>query len=88
MVKATFGKNVFASKIDSDLRKKFLKCYIWSIRLCGTESWTFRKVHRIVLGSLEMWCWRRMEKICWTDRVRNEEVLQEVKDARNFLSTV
>jgi hypothetical protein len=19
-----------------------------------------------------MWCWRRMEKISWTDRVRNE----------------
>jgi hypothetical protein len=24
------------------------------------------------LESLEMWCWRRMEKISWTDRVRNE----------------
>ena len=23
----------------------------------------------------EMWCWRRMEKISWTDHVRNEEVL-------------
>ena len=22
------------------------------------------------------WYWRRMEKIIWTDRVRNEEVLQ------------
>jgi len=24
----------------------------------------------------EMWSWRRMEKISWTDRVRNEEVVQ------------
>jgi hypothetical protein len=22
-----------------------------------------------------IWCWRRMEKISWTDRVRNEEGL-------------
>jgi hypothetical protein len=27
------------------------------------------------LESFEMWCWRRMEKISWTDHVRNEEVL-------------
>jgi len=25
------------------------------------------------LESFEMWCWRRMEKISWTDHVRNEE---------------
>jgi hypothetical protein len=30
-----------------------------------------------------MWCWRRMEKICWTYSVRNEEVLYGVKDERN-----
>ena len=27
------------------------------------------------LESFEMWCWRRMEKISWTDHVRNEDVL-------------
>jgi hypothetical protein len=36
----------------------------------------------------EMWCWRRMEKISWTDRVRNEEVLHRVKEERNVLRTV
>jgi hypothetical protein len=34
-----------------------------------------------------MWCWRRMEKISWTDRVRNEEVLHRVKEERNILHT-
>jgi hypothetical protein len=29
-----------------------------------------------------------MEKIIWTDRVRNEEVLQRVKEDRNILHTV
>jgi len=27
------------------------------------------------LESFEMWCWRWMENISWTDHVRNEEVL-------------
>jgi hypothetical protein len=31
---------------------------------------------------------RRMEKISWTDRVRNEEVLHRVKEERNVLHTI
>ena len=29
-----------------------------------------------------------MEKISWTDRVRNEEVLHRVKEERNILHTI
>jgi hypothetical protein len=35
-----------------------------------------------------MWYWRRMEKISWTDHVRNEEVLQRVKEERNILHEI
>jgi hypothetical protein len=35
-----------------------------------------------------MWCWRRMERISWTDRVRKEEVLRTVKEERNILHTI
>jgi len=36
----------------------------------------------------EMWCWRRMEKISWTDHVRNEEVLLRVNEQRNILHEI
>jgi hypothetical protein len=32
--------------------------------------------------------WRRMEKISWTNCVRNEGVLYTVNDERNFLRTI
>jgi hypothetical protein len=35
-----------------------------------------------------MWCWRRMEKISWTDHVRNEDVLLRVKEQRNILHEI
>jgi hypothetical protein len=35
-----------------------------------------------------MWCWRRMEKISWTDHVRNEYVLLRVKEQRNILHEI
>jgi hypothetical protein len=50
--------------------------------------WTLQKVDEKYLESFEMWCWRRMEMISWTNRVRNEEVLHEVKEERNILHTI
>jgi hypothetical protein len=35
-----------------------------------------------------MWYWRRMEKISWTDHVRNEDVLHRVKEQRNILHEI
>ena len=35
-----------------------------------------------------MWCRRRMEKISWTDHVRNEEVLLRVNEQRNILHEI
>jgi hypothetical protein len=35
-----------------------------------------------------MWYWRRMEKISWTDHVRNEEVLLRVSEQRNILHEI
>jgi len=65
-----------------------VKCYIWSIALNGAETWTLRAVDQKNLESFEMWCWRRMEKISWTDHVRNEEVLLRVKEQGNILHEI
>jgi hypothetical protein len=65
-----------------------VKFYIWSIALYGAGTWTLWKVDQKHLESFEMWCWRRMEKISWTDRVRNEEMLHIVKEKGNIIHTV
>jgi len=90
MTKAVFNKKkaLFTSKLDLELRKKPVKCYIWSVALYGAETWTLRAVEQKHLESFEMWCWRRMEKISWTDHVRNEEVLLRVKKQRNILHEI
>jgi hypothetical protein len=35
-----------------------------------------------------MWWWRRMEKIIWTDRVKNEEALRSIKEKMTILRAV
>ena len=44
MAKATFSKKktLFTSKLDLNLRKKLIKCYIWSMALYGAETWMLR----------------------------------------------
>jgi len=46
MAKAAFNKKrtLFTSTLDLELRKKLVKCYIWSIVLYGAETWTLRAV--------------------------------------------
>jgi len=77
MAKSAFNKKktLFTRKLDLNLRKKLVKCYIWSMALYGAETWTLRASDEKHLESFEIWCWRRMEKISWTGHVRNEEVL-------------
>jgi hypothetical protein len=53
--------------------------------LYGAENWTLLKTDQKYLGSFEMLCSSRMEKISLTDRVR-KKVLQRIK-RRNILPT-
>ena len=65
-----------------------MKCYIQSTAVYGVETWTLQKLDQKYLDSFEMWCWRTMERINWTVRVKNEEVLQRVGEDRNILNTI
>jgi len=90
MAKVAFNKKrvLFTSTLELELGKKLVKCYIWSIALYGAKTWTLRLVDQKHLESFEMLCWRSMEKINWTDHVRNEEVLLRVKEQRNILDEI
>jgi len=79
---------LFTSILDLVLRKKLVKCYVWSIVLYGAATWTLRAVDQKNLESFEMWCRKRMEKVSWTDHVRNEQVLLRVKEQRDILHEI
>jgi hypothetical protein len=76
----------FCHQTGIKFKEEQVKCYIWSIAVCGAENWSLRKVDQKYQRCFEIWCWRTMEKISWTDRVRND-VLQTVKD-RCILYTI
>ena len=62
-----------------------MKCYIWSMALYGAETWMLLAADQKHLEIFQIWCWGRIEKISWTENVRNEEVLLRVNEQRNIL---
>ena len=44
----------------------------------GCESWTIKKAEPQRIDAFELWCWRRLLKVCWTARVSNQSILKEI----------
>jgi len=38
-----------------------------------------------IINAFETWCWRRILKIKWADRIKNNEVFQRAKEERLLL---
>ena len=44
----------------------------------GFESWTIMKAEHERIGAFELWCWRRLLRVPWTERRSNQSVLKEI----------
>ena len=80
--------SLLTSKLNIELKKKLVRCYVWSIALYGSETWTLRKLERNYLESFEMWCWRRMEKIKMARESNNEQVIDHIGEKRTLLNNI
>ena len=43
----------------------------------GCESWTVKKVECRKIDAFEVWCWRRLLRVPWTER-SNQSILKEI----------
>ena len=70
MAKEAFDRKISLSKskVNMELRKKLVRC----IGLYVSEIWTLKKLEWKYLESFEMWCWKGMDKINWSEKVTNE----------------
>ncbi|KAJ4440262.1 hypothetical protein ANN_08401 [Periplaneta americana] len=58
------------------------------VALYGAKTWTLRRSEEKRIEAFEMWIWRRMERVKWTDRIRNEAVLERVGGERMMLKLI
>jgi len=68
-----------SNNFSLEMKKKRIKRCVWSVAVYGSETWTLGKRtlgknEEREINAFETLCWRRMLKIKWTERIRNDEV--------------
>ena len=69
------------TKLDSLLKSKevcIVKVMIFPVVMCGCESWTIKKAKHWRIDAFELWCWKRLLRVCWTTRISNQSTLKEI----------
>ena len=51
---------------------------VFPVVMYGCESWTIKKAEHRRIDAFELWCWRRLLRVPWTERRSNQSILQEV----------
>ena len=77
---------------DRDVKKatkiKITETIIFPAVTYGSESWTVRKNERKKIDAFELWTWRRILQVLWTERRTNFSLLEEVKPKRSLEATI
>ena len=77
-----------SKKFNIETRKRFLKCYVWSVLTYGSECWTISKNMAKRIEAAEMWFLRRMLRIQWVEKWSNEKVLEKARTKRELLNNI
>ena len=64
-----------------------MKCFELSVALYA-ETWTLRRNEQKRLEAFEMWIWRRMKRVKWTDKIKNAVVLERPGEGRIVLELI
>lgn len=74
--------------LNLTLKKRIVRCYIYSTLLYGVEAWTLSEAMERKLQAFEMWIFRRILRISWIQRITNEEVLRRMGCEPEIMLTV
>src|SRR5688572_15306304 len=81
-------KELLTKGLSRTLKTRLVKVLVWPVVLYGYKTWTLWRAEVDKLEALEMWIWRRLESVCWPDRIKNEEVLSMVGQKRCLVKTI
>ena len=71
--------SIFKSRdITLSTKVRLVKAMVFPVVMHGCESWTVKKAEPQRIGAFELWCWRRLLKVPWTERRSNQSTLKEM----------
>ena len=65
---------------DITLSKKvrLVKAMVFPVVRYGCGNWTIKKAEQQRIDAFELWCWRRLLRVPWTERSSNQSILKEI----------
>ena len=57
---------------------RLVKAMVFPVVMYGCESWTVKKVEHRRIDAFELWCWRRLLRVSWTEERTNQSILKEI----------
>ena len=71
--------SIFKSRdITLSTKVRLVKAMVFPEVMYGCESWTVKKAERRRIDAFELWCWRRLLRVLWTERWSNQCILKEI----------
>ena len=70
--------NVDSRDITLPTKVHLVKAMVFLVVMYGYMSWTINKVEYQRIDAFEVWYWRRLLRVTWTERRSNQSVLTEV----------
>ena len=55
-----------------------VKAMVFPVVMYECESWTVKKAECGRIDAFELWCWRRLLRVPWTERRSNQSILKEI----------
>ena len=54
------------------------KATVFPVVMYGCESWTIKAAECRRIDAFELWCWRRLLRVPWTEKRSNQSILKEI----------
>ena len=51
---------------------------VFPVVMYAYENWTIKKAEHRRIDAFELWCWRRLLRVPWTERRSNQSILKEI----------
>ena len=64
--------------ITLSTKVRLIKAMVSPVVMYGCENWTVKKAERWRIDAFELWCWRRLLRIPWTERRSNQSIMKEI----------
>jgi hypothetical protein len=75
----SLDKLIKSKDVSLATKIKIIKTMVFPVTMYGCESWTIKQADRRKIDAFELWCWRRLLRVPWTEKRTNKSVLQEIK---------